>query len=109
VALKILARDASRHELNVLRRITAASHGTSEQIINFLDHFEQLGDEGTHLCLVLEIMWQDAMSFCRGFSPEDRLLLVRQISGYLLQGLESLQTWGIIHNGKTSHLYRSLF
>src|SRR5436190_7800763 len=73
VALKMLARDRdSRHELEVLKRFTA-----SDRIVNLLDCFEQPVD---HFCLVLEVMWQDALSFCRGFSPEDRVLLTRHIS-----------------------------
>src|SRR5437667_8724773 len=93
VALKMLARNDTGHELEVLKKIFAACH--SEHIVNLLDHFEQPGDGGTHLCLVLEVMWQDAPSFCKGFNPEDRYLLVRKISRYVLQGLDSLHTIGI--------------
>jgi serine/threonine protein kinase len=99
VALKILAQDNDRHELDVLKRIKTATQSTPEHIINLLDYFE-IGDEETHLCLVLEVMWQDAFKFCSGFSADDRVLLAKQISGHVLQGLESLQRLGVIHNGK---------
>jgi serine/threonine protein kinase len=98
VVLKILAQNNDRHELEVLKSIKSANtHSTNKYIVNLLDYFKI---RETHLCLVLEVMWQDALKFCLGFNPEDRVLLVRQISNHVLLGLESLHSLGIIHNGK---------
>jgi len=100
VALEVLARDNNRHELTVQKRIRNATHGVNRYIVNLLDHFELEGDKGTYLCLVLEVMWQDASRFCRGFNPDERAVLTNWISRHILQGLEFLHTTGIIHNGE---------
>ena len=64
VALKVLARDDTRHQLDVLKK-------NSRRLLDHLEqpsHFEQPSHRGIHLCLVLEVMWRDALSFCRGFN-----------------------------------------
>lgn len=98
VALKIMAHDADRRELHILERIS----GGSEHITQLLDHFELAGPNGTHLCLVLEVMWQNVLGFLEGYSNEPALVpLVKKISKQVIQGLQYLQTMGIIHNGIT--------
>jgi serine/threonine protein kinase len=110
VALKVLSRDAPRNELETFRWIadnTLSFHGTNSEtqynecVIGLLDSLGLVSRDGIrYRCLVLEAMWQDALSFCQGFDPEHRLVLSRYISLQVLRGLESLQKLGIIHNGK---------
>ena len=100
VALKVLARDNNRCELTVQKRILNATHDVSRYIVNLLDNFELEGDKGTCLRLVLEVMWQDASRFCRGFNPDKRVVLTQWISRHILQGLDFLHTTGIIHDGE---------
>lgn len=85
----------------VQKRILNATHDVNEYIVNLLDHFELEGDKGTYMCLVLEAMWQDVSRFCRGFNPDERVVLTKWISKHSLQGLEFLHTTGIIHNAVT--------
>ena len=106
MALKILARDASRHELNVMKQIgTSRNDPNAARVVHLLDHFEQPGNAGTHLCLVLELMWQNAVEFCKGLDDNSRLRVVRRISTQTLQGVEFLHKCGIVHNGNLPHLY----
>ena len=100
MALKILAHNASRHELDVMKRIGAYQNEPgAAHVIHLLDHFEQPGSAGAHLCLVLELMWQNAIDFCKGLDDDTRLAVVRQVSAQSLRGLEFLHECGIIHNG----------
>ena len=69
-------------------------------MVQLLDHFEYTGPNGTHLCLVLELMWQDVESFLQGYrEAELRLQLTKRISKQLLRALDYLRICGIIHNG----------
>jgi serine/threonine protein kinase len=89
VALKILAKNAGHHEAKVMKRIRNISFKGpgAEYLIRLLDQFEQPGNGGTHLCLILELMWQDA----RSFNPDERILLVQQISKQVCRDLKSYE------------------
>jgi hypothetical protein len=70
VALKILKQaGAPRREFDILQKLSeSAPDGKySEHVIRLLYHFEHNGLEGAHLCLVFDLMWQDACAFIRGF------------------------------------------
>jgi serine/threonine-protein kinase SRPK3 len=104
VALKVNAHDAGRHELEVLRRIQEITSDDmrSEFIVRMLDHFEVTGPNGTHLCLVLELMCFDVLTLFNGYrrEPNLRVHLAKKLAKQMLQGLEVLRQCGVIHNGK---------
>ena len=102
VALKVLRHGYGRRELAVLQRLQQSQHLETEYVVQLLDYFEHFGRNGTHLCLVLELMWQDLMLFFQGYydNPGGRLRLVKPITKQILRGLESLHsTCGLVHNG----------
>jgi serine/threonine protein kinase len=90
---------------SLLRPLQAA-----EFVVQLLDHFEYTGPNGTHLCLVLELMWQDVWGFLEGYrhdaEPEYRLPLVKRISRQLAEGLKFLHTCGVVHNGNNPQLFK---
>lgn len=97
--MKVLALNASRHELDIMLRLkTHADSPLSKYVVQLLDSFEH----ASHLCLVMELMWQNIHSFLEGYTDDaegHHLPLVRNISRQLLEGLEFLQDCGVIHNG----------
>ena len=69
-------------------------------VIKLLDHFEINGPNGSHLCLVLELMWMDVGTFLGGQnSPMVKMSIVREVARQVLVGLEVLRRNGITHNG----------
>jgi serine/threonine protein kinase len=104
VALKVLAHGASRHELEVMQRIgnqaLAAQH-----LVQVLDHFEYEDPNGTHLCLVMELMWQDVQGFMEGYrdsNAEVRFPVAKRIAYQVIKSSNFLQKSGVIHNGFVS-------
>ena len=91
--------------MEILERIKESSSkdpAAAAFVLGLLDHFEHSGPNGTHLCLVLELMWQDVWGFLEGYRDlgvETRYPLVRKISKQLVQGLNFIHSCGIIHNG----------
>ena len=99
----MLSRDSSRRELDVLKKISR-KNVLHEGIVELLDDFVVISSQMVQYhCLVLEAMWQNAWYFCKGFQLEYRPLLTRHISCQVLGGLKSLQSLGIIHNGRTRY------
>jgi serine/threonine-protein kinase SRPK3 len=104
VALKVLAHKADRRELDILKRFQklAAMDPFSSFVLRLIDHFEHSGPNGTHLCLVLELMWGDVAGLMEGYRDTElelRLPLVKHISRKLVCGLDALHSCGWIHNG----------
>ena len=105
MALKILEHGSSRRELDIMRRMSdkqGIKGLPNEYVVELLDYFEHKGPNGTHLCLVLEVLCQDVLDFLEGYSADSpsRLPLVKQISKQVLEGLEFLHACGVIHNGR---------
>ena len=85
----MLSRDSTRHELDVLHRIKRETVHP-EGIAELLDDFVLVSREMvSYRCLVSESMWQNG-NFCKGFPPEDQLVLTRHISCQVLRGLKSI-------------------
>lgn len=91
--------------MDILKRIKESSSkdpAAAAFVLCLLDYFEHSGPNGTHLCLVLELMWQDVLGFLEGYRDlgvELRYPLVRKISKQLVQGLDFIHSCGILHNG----------
>jgi serine/threonine-protein kinase SRPK3 len=73
-------------------------HGKS---VSIFDHFEYSGPNGTHLCLILKLIYLNISSLFDGYTREPDLpvFLANEISKELLQGFEILRHRGVIHNG----------
>jgi serine/threonine-protein kinase SRPK3 len=105
--LKVHANKAGYRELKVLLRIK--EHSQPSCVIELLDHFEHVGPNGRHLCLVLELMWTDVSNFMKGQYrwPEIRMTASKEVTRQVLKGAEKLAQIGIIHNGLTFFLIYS--
>ena len=105
VALKFNMKGRGYRELEALKHIrNRKERGElkgSEYIMDLFDHFEHTGENGKHLVLVLEVMWVNLHQFMAGYSKnaEMRMAIAKTIVPQLLQGLQAIQTCGIIHNG----------
>jgi serine/threonine protein kinase len=99
VAVKVLANEKPSPELGVLLEIRKQT--TSAHVVSLLDHFELIGPNGKHVCLVLELMWSDLATFLRGYQghPEVRYMLAREVSKQVLKGLGWLRDHHVVHNG----------
>jgi serine/threonine-protein kinase SRPK3 len=98
--LKVHADNAGYHELAALQRLKA-NVNRLEHVVELLDYFEHAGPNGTHPCLVLELMWRDVGSFVAGHYdwPDIRTAIAKVIAKQTLSGLETLKQVGIMHNG----------
>jgi serine/threonine-protein kinase SRPK3 len=105
VALKVMRLSAPRYELDISNRLQSF-RGTpaSEYVVQTLDFFDHPGPNGAHLCIVMELMWQDVCTFLNGYyqDGEERFPLIKEISRKCLECLSALHECGIIHNGNRS-------
>jgi serine/threonine-protein kinase SRPK3 len=88
--------------LDILQHLARfADHPYSSHLVQLLDHFECVGPDGRHICLVLELSWQDFGSFSQGYESEldNRLRLIKKITKQLIQALEYMNVSRIIHHG----------
>lgn len=94
------AAKAGYRELQVLSQLNNKCP-PPENIIKLLDHFEISGPNGTHLCVILELMWMDVGTFMGAqYSSEVKMSVGREIARQVLRGLEALRSHGITHNGR---------
>jgi serine/threonine protein kinase len=105
VALKVLQQDRGQHELDIMKRITVMAESSGlvggRHVMRLLDSFEHVSESGTHLCLVLELMWQDALRFLDALRDELQIAEVKRMAQQILRGVKFLHTCGIMHNGNT--------
>jgi serine/threonine-protein kinase SRPK3 len=64
-----------------------------------LDHFEEDGPEGKHLCLIVNVLSTDISDF-RQSAPSNALAvhIVQNINAQILEGVVQLHELGIIHS-----------
>ncbi|KAF8256547.1 kinase-like domain-containing protein [Lactarius quietus] len=110
-ALKIV-KSAPRYtetaldEIKLLQRlITSATppitHPGRSHVISFLDHFRHRGPNGTHVCMVFEVLGENLLGLIKRHQrkgvPQH---LVRQIAKQVLLGLDYMhRCCGVIHTG----------
>jgi serine/threonine-protein kinase SRPK3 len=111
--VKFHADKAGYRELNILLRIKERC-SYPESIIKLLDHFEHVGPNGLHLCLVLEVMWGDVGNMMGGLGSYDwrsetRKIVNKEVAKQVLKGLEVLAEMRITHNGRELFLKVAYF
>lgn len=112
VALKIVTAESGietreRRVLRLLTRHTAAgtniadsdSNG-AEYVVRMLDEFTHTGPNGTHACLVLDVLGPDCPTVCEDF-PDGRMdgNIAKRVSMQMLKGLAFMHRCGIGHGG----------
>ena len=111
VALKILTADSygrekDIYELSILRHIKTADprHLGYKHVVRLLDDFRHPGPNGSHVCLVFEVMGENLVRLARRYRDQKLPVeLVKQIARQLMLGLDYLhRSCRVVHTG-TSH------
>jgi serine/threonine protein kinase len=109
VAIKFITADASstqgRAEMLALQTLRAhCSPGSGQNhTIQLLDHFVHKGPNGSHTCLVLELLGPSLNSVIQQYSDRKHHIPAKTIFKYskqLLQAVEFLHSSGMAHGGK---------
>ncbi|KAJ7240862.1 kinase-like domain-containing protein [Mycena haematopus] len=111
VALKIV-KSAPRYtetavdEIKLLQRLvtssdpsTSVSHPGKSHVISFLDHFRHQGPNGTHVCMVFEVLGENLLGLIKRNQHKGvPIPLVKQIAKQVLLGLDYMhRCCGVIH------------
>lgn len=115
VSIKILTADDSTDstELRVLQSLGKVREdgASSKCIVELLDHFLHQGPNGTHQCLVFELLGPTVNKVVRDYfmpdihgyvDPEDRMepFIVLKMAEQLLKAVEFIHKAGYVHGGK---------
>jgi len=106
VALKVV-RSAAHYtetavdEIKLLNKIVQAnpSHPGKKHVVSLLDSFEHKGPNGTHVCMVFEVLGENLLGLIKRWNHRGiPMPLVKQITKQVLLGLDYLhRECGIIH------------
>ncbi|KAF7322067.1 Kinase-like protein [Mycena kentingensis (nom. inval.)] len=111
VALKVV-KSAARYtetaldEIKLLQRLITSSTPTGAQnhpgrshVISFLDHFRHTGPNGTHVCMVFEVLGENLLGLIKRHQNKGvPMPLVKQIAKQVLLGLDYMHRYcGVIH------------
>ncbi|KAL1954541.1 hypothetical protein VTO42DRAFT_1101 [Malbranchea cinnamomea] len=106
VALKVV-RSAAHYtetaidEIKLLNRIVTANpnHPGRKHVVSLLDSFEHKGPNGTHVCMVFEVLGENLLGLIKRWNHRGiPMPLVKQITKQVLLGLDYLhRECGIIH------------
>lgn len=106
VALKVV-KSAPRYtetaldEIKLLQRIISSdpNHPGKRHVISFLDHFRHKGPNGTHVCMVFEVLGENLLGLIRRHQNKGvPIHLVKQIAKQILLGLDYMhRSCGMIH------------
>ncbi|OAA34825.1 Protein kinase-like domain protein [Beauveria brongniartii RCEF 3172] len=106
VALKVV-RSAAHYtetaidEIKLLNRIVQAQpdHPGRKHVVSLLDSFEHKGPNGTHVCMVFEVLGENLLGLIKRWNHRGiPMPLVKQITKQVLLGLDYLHRHcGIIH------------
>ncbi|KAG6112145.1 hypothetical protein E4U13_004407 [Claviceps humidiphila] len=102
VAVKIMvSKTEHSRELRILRALSALpkDHPGSSYVNQMLDHFTLVGPNGTHNCLVLELVGPNVQEFVEVYCIDGRLpsKLVKLFAKQTLQGIDFLAANNIGH------------
>lgn len=106
VALKVV-RSAAHYtetaidEIKLLNKIVQANpdHPGRKHVVSLLDSFEHKGPNGTHVCMVFEVLGENLLGLIKKWNHRGiPMPLVKQITKQVLLGLDYLhRECGIIH------------
>lgn len=106
VALKVV-RSAAHYtetaidEIKLLQKIVEANpkHPGKRHVVSLLDSFEHKGPNGTHVCMVFEVLGENLLGLIKRWNHRGiPMPLVKQITKQVLLGLDYLhRDCGIIH------------
>ncbi|KAL2160999.1 hypothetical protein VTH06DRAFT_8712 [Thermothelomyces fergusii] len=106
VALKVV-RSAAHYtetaidEIKLLKKIVQANpnHPGRKHVVSLLDSFEHKGPNGTHVCMVFEVLGENLLGLIKRWNHRGiPMPLVKQITKQVLLGLDYLhRECGIIH------------
>ncbi|KAG8876536.1 serine/threonine protein kinase, CMGC group [Tulasnella sp. 331] len=109
VALKVV-KSAPRYtetaldEIKLLQRLISppnltSPHPGSHHVISFLDHFKHKGPNGTHICMVFEVLGENLLGLIKRHQSKGvPTPLVKQIAKQVLLGLDYMhRVCGVIH------------
>ncbi|KAJ6508062.1 kinase-like domain-containing protein [Mycena vulgaris] len=111
VALKVV-KSATRYtetaldEIKLLQRLITSStpnggtnHPGRTHVISFLDHFRHTGPNGTHVCMVFEVLGETLLGLIKRHQNKGvPMPLVKQIAKQMLLGLDYMhRCCGVIH------------
>ncbi|KLU90477.1 CMGC/SRPK protein kinase [Magnaporthiopsis poae ATCC 64411] len=106
VALKVV-RSAAHYtetaidEIKLLNKIVQAKpdHPGRKHVVSLLDSFEHKGPNGTHVCMVFEVLGENLLGLIKKWNHRGiPMALVKQITKQVLLGLDYLhRECGIIH------------
>ena len=109
MALKIVVSRASpdRREsrtLQTLARINNSSHPGCKHIVRLLDDFSHAVPNGTHPCLVFELLGPSVATIIEEIFPDSRLLGVpaKRVCKEMLLAVDFLQEQNIGHGGQSA-------
>jgi serine/threonine-protein kinase SRPK3 len=106
VALKIVVSKASpeTRDLRSLRTLSRnnSSHPGRKHIVRLLEDFSHVGPNGTHTCLVFELLGPSVSTVTEELFADGRLpgVLARRVCKELLLAVDFLHEQGIGHGGK---------
>ena len=114
VSIKILTADATTDagELGILRSLAKLCKGSlgSKCIVQLLDEFSHQGPNGTHQCLVFELLGPTVDMVTSDYysvysDPEESLEpdIVLKISEQLLKAIAFMHEAGYVHGGRISY------
>lgn len=77
------------------------THAGRSHVISFLDHFRHKGPNGTHVCMVFEVLGENLLGLIKRHQNKGvPMPLVRQIAKQILLGLDYMhRCCGVIHTG----------
>lgn len=115
VALKITMSETQSHsrELRVLRLLSSSSstHPGSQHVVQLLDDFQHAGPNGTHTCLVFEVLGPNVLTVFDAHCPHGRLpgKVAKRVCKQALLGLDFLHQHQVGHGGALRSTIARLF
>lgn len=101
-----MSQKSDSREYQILRAISALprGHPGRNYVVQMFDHFEEEGPNGTHGCLVLELLGPNVSDLIDSTYSNERLpaRLAKSVACQALSGLDFLSTHQIGHGGKFS-------
>ena len=110
VSLKIMTADSTVHsrELSTVRSLMTHSHGSlcSKFFVQLLDDFVHKGPNGSHQCLVFELLGPTFDHVIADYSETNERLepeIILKLSEQLLQAVGYLHKAGYVHGGMVAY------